>query len=155
MNKALKFSLADVQRVICVSHTSRENTVLRACIPPSHVYVIPNAVDVNNFYVDEELKDLDTKDRTIVVMSRLVYRKGIDLLVRYVFRLGLVIVCVMHPFMFTLTFTPPLTRAPHLFARQGHPDHVSSISRSALRDWRRRAEASGARRDGIHAQVGE
>ena len=128
MNKALKFSLADVQRVICVSHTSRENTVLRACIPPSHVYVIPNAVDVNNFYVDEELKDLDTKDRTIVVMSRLVYRKGIDLLVRYVFRLGLVIVCVMHPLTFALMFSLPLTRATHLFARQGHPYHVSAIS---------------------------
>lgn len=35
MNKLLKFSLADVHAVICVSHTSRENTVLRACVPPS------------------------------------------------------------------------------------------------------------------------
>lgn len=42
LNKALKFSLADAHAVICVSHTSRENTVLRACLPPRRVYVIPN-----------------------------------------------------------------------------------------------------------------
>ena len=42
LNKALKWTLADVHAVICVSHTSRENTVLRACLPPSLVYVIPN-----------------------------------------------------------------------------------------------------------------
>lgn len=38
----LKYSLADVHHVICVSHTSKENTVLRACIPPKRVSVIPN-----------------------------------------------------------------------------------------------------------------
>ena len=38
----LKFSLADCHAVICVSHTSKENTVLRACLPPSRVAVIPN-----------------------------------------------------------------------------------------------------------------
>jgi len=82
MNKALKFSLADVQRVICVSHTSRENTVLRACIRPSQVYVIPNAVDMDSFYpVRKSAEELKESDRTVVVMSRLVYRKGIDLLV--------------------------------------------------------------------------
>ncbi len=42
LNKALKFALADTHAVICVSHTSRENTVLRACLPPRRVYVIPN-----------------------------------------------------------------------------------------------------------------
>ena len=83
MNKALKFSLADVQRVICVSHTSRENTVLRACVPPSRVYVIPNAVDMACFYPTQKqsLQDIEDCDRTVVIMSRLVYRKGIDLLI--------------------------------------------------------------------------
>jgi Glycosyltransferase Family 4 len=38
-----------VQAVICVSHTSKENTVLRACLPPSRVHVIPNAVDTAKF----------------------------------------------------------------------------------------------------------
>jgi phosphatidylinositol N-acetylglucosaminyltransferase subunit A len=42
INKVLKFTLADVHHVICVSHTSKENTVLRACLPPRRVSVIPN-----------------------------------------------------------------------------------------------------------------
>ena len=29
-------------QVICVSHTSKENTVLRACLSPHHVWAIPN-----------------------------------------------------------------------------------------------------------------
>ena len=41
-NKLLKAALADANAVICVSHTSRENTVLRACLPPARVSVIPN-----------------------------------------------------------------------------------------------------------------
>jgi len=40
--QVLKYTLADVHHVICVSHTSKENTVLRACIPPTRVSVIPN-----------------------------------------------------------------------------------------------------------------
>ena len=98
MNKALKFSLADVQRVICVSHTSRENTVLRACIPPSRVYVIPNAVDMDRFWVEPREagpageRAQRRADDTIVVMSRLVYRKGIDLLLRV-----LPVLCARHP----------------------------------------------------------
>lgn len=41
-NKLLKAVLSDANAVICVSHTSRENTVLRACLPPARVSVIPN-----------------------------------------------------------------------------------------------------------------
>eukprot|EP00955_Chlamydomonas_euryale_P035694 350207-Chlamydomonas_euryale.AAC.3 len=41
-SQVLKCVLADVRRVVCVSHTSKENTVLRACLPPAHVLVIPN-----------------------------------------------------------------------------------------------------------------
>ena len=40
--QVLKFSLADCHTVVCVSHTSKENTVLRACVPPHRVCVIPN-----------------------------------------------------------------------------------------------------------------
>jgi predicted RNA-binding Zn-ribbon protein involved in translation (DUF1610 family) len=29
-------------QVICVSHTSRENTALRACLAPANISVIPN-----------------------------------------------------------------------------------------------------------------
>lgn len=51
-NKLLKFSLIDVDKIICVSHTSKENTVLRAAINPTNVYVIPNAVDADQFVPD-------------------------------------------------------------------------------------------------------
>ncbi|XP_048577269.1 phosphatidylinositol N-acetylglucosaminyltransferase subunit A isoform X5 [Nematostella vectensis] len=76
------FSLADVEHVICVSHTSKENTVLRAStqsgMKPYIVSVIPNAVDASMF------TPCPSKRRknciTVVVVSRLVYRKGMDLL---------------------------------------------------------------------------
>lgn len=41
-NKMLKAALSDAGAVVCVSHTSKENTVLRACLPPGRVSVIPN-----------------------------------------------------------------------------------------------------------------
>jgi len=44
MNKALKFTLSDVENIICVSNTSKENTVLRAALDPTRVHVIPNAI---------------------------------------------------------------------------------------------------------------
>jgi phosphatidylinositol N-acetylglucosaminyltransferase subunit A len=88
-NKLLKFTLSDVNHVICVSHTSKENTVLRASLNPELVSVIPNAVDTTQFTPD--LSQRDPNKITIVVMSRLVYRKGIDLLVSLIPR-----VCQMH-----------------------------------------------------------
>ncbi|KAL2755448.1 glycosyltransferase family 4 protein [Sodiomyces alcalophilus JCM 7366] len=48
-NKILKFILSDVDHVICVSHTCKENTVLRASLDPLMVSVIPNAVVADNF----------------------------------------------------------------------------------------------------------
>ncbi|XP_068687854.1 phosphatidylinositol N-acetylglucosaminyltransferase subunit A-like [Montipora foliosa] len=77
-NKFLQFSLADIDHVICVSHTSKENTVLRASMNPQMVSVIPNAVDANVFTPDTSRKTLGKI--IIVVVSRLVYRKGMDLL---------------------------------------------------------------------------
>ncbi|KAM7203981.1 glycosyltransferase [Rhypophila sp. PSN 637] len=106
-NKLLKFSLSDVDHVICVSHTCKENTVLRASLDPLMVSVIPNAV------VPEDFKPLSPAEATnnnhkssssnnnthhnqapipvrrllgphdpitIVVISRLFYNKGTDLL---------------------------------------------------------------------------
>lgn len=77
-NKVLTVSLADCNHTICVSHTSKENTVLRSSIKPEMVSVIPNAVDTTIF-VPDPLKRDPTKI-TVVVVSRLVYRKGMDLL---------------------------------------------------------------------------
>lgn len=82
MNKVLQFTLADVSQAICVSHTSKENTVLRSQVPPEKVFVIPNAVDTAVF--KPAPKRLSYNQIVIVVISRLVYRKGADLLVEVI-----------------------------------------------------------------------
>mmetsp|Transcript_37359 Transcript_37359/g.78791 ORF Transcript_37359/g.78791 Transcript_37359/m.78791 type:complete len:472 (+) Transcript_37359:138-1553(+) len=79
LNRVLKVTMSTVGSVICVSHTCRDNFILRAKILPSIVHVIPNAVDPTKFTPDPSKRD---KERVkIVVVSRLVYRKGVDLLV--------------------------------------------------------------------------
>ncbi|TQD87534.1 hypothetical protein C1H46_026951 [Malus baccata] len=82
MNKVLQFTLAEVSQAICVSHTSKENTVLRSGLPPEKVFVIPNAVDTAMFKPAPER--LSSHEIVIVVTSRLVYRKGADLLVEVI-----------------------------------------------------------------------
>ncbi|KAK7676349.1 hypothetical protein QCA50_020690 [Cerrena zonata] len=78
-NKLLEGALRNVDATICVSNTGRENTVLRARIPPQSVYVIPNALVAERFRPASDPPRTDII--TIVVLSRLAYRKGIDLLV--------------------------------------------------------------------------
>lgn len=101
-NKLLKFTLSDVDHVICVSHTCKENTVLRASLDPLMVSVIPNAVVAENFrplnhpsYPPEPNSQIHPFQQavpaphhlgphdtiTIVVISRLFYNKGTDLLI--------------------------------------------------------------------------
>eukprot|EP00760_Papus_ankaliazontas_P033322 PhM_4_TR6288/c5_g3_i1/m.93832/K03857/PIGA, GPI3; phosphatidylinositol glycan, class A len=99
INKVLEWSLSCVNQVICVSHTSKENTVLRANIPPEHVSVIPNATDTSAFTPPENMKYRTwgsaverTGTITIVVITRLVYRKGADLLVDII-----PAICQRHP----------------------------------------------------------
>ena len=84
LNKLLKYTLANVDRVICVSNICKENMIVRADIEPEKLSVIPNAV------VNKDFAPLDTsksarrnRDRiTIVVISRLFPNKGCDLLLR-------------------------------------------------------------------------
>ncbi|XP_023335323.1 N-acetylglucosaminyl-phosphatidylinositol biosynthetic protein isoform X2 [Eurytemora carolleeae] len=116
-NTFLKYSLSNTSHTICVSHTGKENTVLRSGVNAQDVSVIPNAVDAVKFRpkqskttlkfnnqqppshkitttqqqstINTEKKRLrigklpdekdETKPITIVIGSRLVYRKGIDL----------------------------------------------------------------------------
>lgn len=78
VNKFLQLALADCSHCICVSHTGKENTVLRAKVPSNKVSVIPNAVDTYAFTPDPSNRDPDVI--TIVIVSRLVYRKGVDLM---------------------------------------------------------------------------
>ncbi|CAN6204461.1 unnamed protein product [Urochloa humidicola] len=82
MNKVLQFTLADIDQAICVSHTSKENTVLRSGISPEKVFMVPNAVDTAMFTPSPERLSCD--EIVIVVISRLVYRKGADLLVEVI-----------------------------------------------------------------------
>ncbi|ELV12485.1 N-acetylglucosaminyl-phosphatidylinositol biosynthetic protein [Tupaia chinensis] len=77
-NKLLTVSLCDTNHIICVSFTSKENTVLRAALNPEIVSVIPNAVDPTDFTPDPFRRH--DSIITVVVVSRLVYRKGTDLL---------------------------------------------------------------------------
>ena len=96
--KNFRCSLCSCEHVICVSHTSKENTCLRASLKPEKVSVIPNAIDATAF-TPRKIPDLDIifehesdsekrigeshlkGDRiTIVIVSRLVYRKGTDIL---------------------------------------------------------------------------
>lgn len=113
-NKLLKFILSDVDHVICVSHTCKENTVLRASLDPLMVSVIPNAVVAENFrplsYTEPPIRDKSVTARhsrptsptprafgptetiTIVVISRLFYNKGTDLLIGLIPQ-----ICRLHP----------------------------------------------------------
>ncbi|KAH8354993.1 hypothetical protein KR093_003501 [Drosophila rubida] len=78
-NKLLEINLSMVNHAICVSHIGKENTVLRARVAKHRVSVIPNAVDTALFTPDPNRRP-DNGVINIVVASRLVYRKGIDLL---------------------------------------------------------------------------
>lgn len=92
-NKLLQFFLSDIDHMICVSHTAKENTVLRANIKdPSKVFVIPNAIVSEHFTPRAEIDEKTKNKITIVLLSRLMYRKGIDLLVGAIPRL-----CEQHP----------------------------------------------------------
>ena len=94
------------ETVVSTVHCSKENTVLRAALKPDIVSVIPNAVDAVCFTPDPTQSHRDRGWQcswanshsppslppvTVVVVSRLVYRKGADLLA------GLIpILCARH-----------------------------------------------------------
>lgn len=84
LNKIMKFSLSTVDHAVAVSHTCRENLVLRASLRADSVSTIPNAVDASKFTppTAAELQRLRPGAVTVVIISRLVYRKGIDLVGR-------------------------------------------------------------------------
>jgi len=92
INKLMKFTLSDIDHVICVSHTAKENLVLRAYLDPRNVSVIPNAVDYTKFTPDPGAAPPMDKQLNIVLLSRLVYRKGIDLAIEVIPE-----ICQRHP----------------------------------------------------------
>lgn len=80
VNKVLEVLLSDIDHVICVSHACRENLVMRGNIHPVHVSTIPNAVDTSKFLPNPSMR-YPTNTINIVMLSRLVHRKGIGLAV--------------------------------------------------------------------------
>lgn len=103
LNKLLLFTLANVDRVICVSNICKDNMIVRSNLDPRKLSVIPNAV------ISEEFKPLDShtlpsdtyinniklhKDHavTIVAISRLFPNKGADLIIRIIPQ-----ICKLHP----------------------------------------------------------
>ena len=77
-NTFLKYTLTNTDHCLCVSHTGKENTVLRSGVPKAKVSVIPNAVDSDIFMPDYEKIDNIAKNKKVIIVigSRLVYRKG-------------------------------------------------------------------------------
>ncbi|KAI9914331.1 hypothetical protein PsorP6_007355 [Peronosclerospora sorghi] len=82
LNKIMKVSMSTVDAAIGVSHTCRENLVLRASLRPEQVATIPNAVDATKFLPPTTCARAPEDPLTVVIISRLVYRKGIDLVTR-------------------------------------------------------------------------
>lgn len=77
VNSFANFLLKNVDKCICVSKTSKINFLERINIDSKNVHVVPNAVISEKFYPVYNKK----KTKNVIVMSRLVFRKGIDLLV--------------------------------------------------------------------------
>ena len=80
INKVLKWIITNADACICVSHVNKDNLSLRAAVDPSTIYVIPNAVDTTRFQPDLSMRPPKGKIN-IVVVSRMMYRKGVDLLI--------------------------------------------------------------------------
>lgn len=83
VNKILKFILSDIDHAISVSHVSKENLSLRASLNPENISVIPNALDCNKFKPDPSLR-FPTNTINIVIITRMTYRKGVDLLIEII-----------------------------------------------------------------------
>ncbi|KAI9611552.1 hypothetical protein H4Q26_008506 [Puccinia striiformis f. sp. tritici PST-130] len=86
-NKIVKGILSDIDSVIC-----QGKYVLRAMLNPDIVYVIPNAIVADSFQPDRNKSRYSGGPLTIVCVSRLAYRKGIDLLIAAIPKL-----CQKHP----------------------------------------------------------
>jgi phosphatidylinositol glycan class A protein len=81
INKVVKSYFTDVDQLISVSYTGRENIILRAMINPRQCNALPNGVDISKFKpVKREKSDIIN----IVSICRQTYRKGVDLLIEVI-----------------------------------------------------------------------
>ena len=87
LNKLVKWCFRDLDAAICVSHACKDNFVLRAKFDPVKTFTIPNAVHSEKFTPDPTIRQKDIERAgnpdqiNIVFISRLAYRKGVDLLI--------------------------------------------------------------------------
>lgn len=91
VNKLLTFTLTNTDKVICVSHTCKDNMIVRTDIDPYRISVIPNAVVSEDFAPLTDRRKTAEDGIVIVVISRLYPNKGVDLLIRLVPR-----ICSLH-----------------------------------------------------------
>lgn len=80
VNKLLQFTLTNIDRVICVSNTCKENMIVRADLSQELISVIPNAVVSENFKPRDDTIMKDPERIVVVVICRLFTNKGADLL---------------------------------------------------------------------------
>ncbi|OIR57887.1 MAG: phosphatidylinositol N-acetylglucosaminyltransferase subunit A [Amphiamblys sp. WSBS2006] len=83
-NKLARALFADLDYSIAVSHIVRENMVARSRACPETVFVIPNAVNTDEFVPCDRPR---TDHVRVVVVSRLKYRKGVDFLLQIIPRI--------------------------------------------------------------------
>jgi phosphatidylinositol glycan class A protein len=95
VNKYLSLTLRDVQAVIAVSDVTRANVCARSGVEPALVFTIPNAIDANRFRpAAARARGGAAAAVTVVMLSRLVFRKGVDLAALVIPR-----ACARWPFM--------------------------------------------------------
>ncbi|KAL6122680.1 GPI anchor biosynthesis pro [Nucleospora cyclopteri] len=80
INASIRYLCHFVDKVICVSETAKRNTKGRLKFEESRFAVIPNGVNNKIFYPNPEKRK--SKFINLLVISRLEFRKGIDLLVK-------------------------------------------------------------------------
>lgn len=81
LNRILSITTSTCSAILCVSHACRDNFLLRTHMDPSLVHVIPNAISASKYQPDPSKRPHHSDRICVVVLSRLVYRKGVDLLV--------------------------------------------------------------------------
>ena len=86
LNKLTKTMLSELDAAVWVSHVNKENFTLRWAFNPNKIYVISNAVSTSNFTPNPGLR-YPLNKINIVILSRLTYRKGLDLIVNIIPRI--------------------------------------------------------------------
>ncbi|KAK6589760.1 PIG-A like N-acetylglucosaminyl-phosphatidylinositol biosynthetic [Cryptosporidium xiaoi] len=87
VNNFFRISLSCIDNIICVSHTNKKNLIYRSLVSPNNVYVIPNAIDSNDFLPNPNYKSPINNEVIVVSICRMTYRKGVDLLVEIIPRI--------------------------------------------------------------------